>query len=51
MFLAAYMYSKLNNQDPSRSIMFANKCSAEIIQKYGAKFDDQMLYKQLLRKL
>ncbi len=51
MFLAAYMYSKLNNQDPTRSIMFANKCSAEIIQKYGAKFDDQMLYKQLLRKL
>ena len=31
--------------------MFANICSAEIIQKYGAKFDDQMLYKQLRRKL
>ena len=51
MFLAAYIYSKLNNYNPSRSIMFANTCSAEIIQKYGAKFDDQILYKQLLRKL
>ena len=51
MFLAAYIYSKLSNKDPSRSIMFANTCSAKIIQKYGAKFDDQNLYKQLLKKL
>ena len=51
MFLAAYLYSKLNNKDLSKCIKFANSCSAEIIQKYGAKFDDQIAYKQLLEKL
>ena len=52
MFLAAYIYSKLSNKDPSTSIKFANTCSAKIIQKkYGAKFDDHVIYKQLVKKL
>tara|TARA_Y200000002_G_C22671989_1_gene660437 strand:- start:472 stop:1464 length:993 start_codon:yes stop_codon:yes gene_type:complete len=51
MFLAAYLLSKSKNKDISKSIEFANKCSGEIIQKYGAKFDSESEYKALFSEL
>ena len=47
MFLAAYLLSKAKNKNISESIKFANKCSGKIIQKYGAKFDNESDYKAL----
>ena len=51
MFLAAYLLSKAKNKSISESIKFANKCSGKIIQKYGAKFDSELEYKELYSDL
>ena len=51
MFLAAYMFAKSNDKDLSDCIKFANLCSGEIIQKYGAKMDDNSQYQKLYQKL
>ena len=50
MFLAAYIFAKVNNKSVIDSIKFANTCSANIIQTYGAKLDKQD-YEKLLKKL
>ena len=50
MFLAAYIFAKVNNKSVIDSIKFANTCSANIIQTYGAKLDNED-YGKLLKKL
>ena len=50
MFLAAYIFAKISNKVLSDRIKFANKCSGNVIQKYGAKLDNQE-YGKLLEKL
>ena len=47
MFLAAYMTAKIKNKKITERINFANECSARIIEKYGAKFDNDKDYKSL----
>ena len=51
MFLAGYMLSKMRNLNVTSRIQFANKCSAKIIEKYGAKFESDQEYKDLLSTL
>ena len=51
MFLAAYLLSKTKSKSISESLKFANKCSGKIIQKYGAKFDNESEYKALYSDL
>ncbi len=48
MFLAAYMTAKINNKTITERINFANQCSARIIETYGAKFDSDRVYEDLL---
>ena len=50
MFLAAYIFAKVSNKSVIDSIKFANTCSANVIQTYGAKLDNQD-YGKLLKKL
>ena len=50
MFLAAYIFAKVSNKSVIDSIKFANTCSANVIQTYGAKLDNQA-YGKLLKKL
>ncbi|MEC7677498.1 MAG: adenosine kinase [Pseudomonadota bacterium] len=50
MFLAAYLFAKVCDRSLADRIKFANKCSGNIIQRYGAKLDDQD-YSKLLEKL
>ena len=50
MFLAAYVFAKISNKVLSDRIKFANTCSGNVIQKYGAKLDNQE-YDKLLEKL
>ena len=50
MFLAAYLFAKVCDRSLTDRIKFANKCSGNIIQRYGAKLDDQD-YSKLLEKL
>ena len=50
MFLAAYIFAKVSNKSVIDSIKFANRCSANVIQTYGAKLDNQA-YGKLLKKL
>ena len=40
MFLAAYLYAKTLEKNIPECIKFANICSGEIIQNYGAKFNE-----------
>ena len=47
MFLAAYMTAKIKDKKITERINFANECSARIIEKYGAKFDNDKDYKSL----
>ena len=47
MFLAAYMSAKIENKTIIERVHFANECSARIIEKYGAKFDNDNDYKEL----
>ena len=51
MFLGAFMHfyddSKNNIKE---SLSFANKCASEIIQVYGAKFEDVSNYKSLINR-
>ncbi len=48
MFLAAYMTAKIKDKKITERINFANECSARIIEKYGAKFDNDRDYKNLI---
>jgi len=50
MFLAAYLFAKVCDRSLADRIKFANKCSGNIIQRYGDKLDDQD-YSKLLEKL
>ena len=50
MFLAAYIFAKLSNKSVIDRIKFANTCSGNVIQTYGAKLDKQK-YVELLKKL
>ncbi len=51
MFLAAYLYAKFNKKNISECLVFANRCAGVIIQKYGAKLDNDNSYKELHSKL
>ncbi len=51
MFLAAYMFAKSNDKNLSDCIKFANLCSGQIIQTYGAKMEDSSQYQKLYQKL
>ena len=48
--VAAYVFAKIRNKVLSDRIKFANTCSGNVIQKYGAKLDDQD-YGKLLERL
>ena len=50
MFLAAYIFAKVSNKMLTERIKFANICSGNVIQRYGAKLDNQD-YSKLLEKL
>ena len=51
MFLGAFMHQYDNNKDNIKeSLSFANMCASEIIQVYGAKFEDVSKYKTLIEK-
>ena len=50
MFLAAYIFAKVRDKSVINRIKFANTCSGNVIQKYGAKLDRQD-YIKLLKKL
>ena len=50
MFLAAYIFAKVSNKSVANRIKFANTCSGNVIQKYGAKLDNLDCSK-LLKKL
>jgi len=50
MFLAAYIFAKVNKKAISDRIKFANICSGNVIQSYGAKLDNQD-YSKLLERL
>ena len=41
MFLAAYIFAKMNDKSVVNRIKFANICSGNVIQTYGAKLDNQ----------
>ena len=51
MFLAAYLYAKTIKRNISECIKFANICSGEIIQNYGAKFNNLNDYQKLFKLL
>ena len=50
MFLAAYIFAKVRDKSVIDRIKFANKCSGDVIQTYGAKLEKQD-YVELLKKL
>ena len=50
MFLAAYIFAKVSDKSVIDRIKFANTCSGNVIQTYGAKLDKQD-YIKLLKKL
>ena len=50
MFLAAYIFAKVSDKSVIDRIKFANTCSGNVIQTYGAKLDKQD-YVKLLKKL
>ena len=50
MFLAAYIFAKISNKPVADRIKFANKCSGNVIQRYGAKLDT-LDYSKLLKEL
>ncbi len=50
MFLAAYIFAKISNKPVADRIKFANKCSGNVIQRYGAKLDN-LDYIKLLEQL
>ena len=50
MFLAAYIFAKVSDKSVVDRIKFANTCSGNVIQTYGAKLDKQD-YVKLLKKL
>lgn len=51
MFLASYIFAKVNKKSLSECIRFANMCSGDVIQKYGAKLESDNEYKRLYEKL
>ena len=50
MFLAAYIFAKVRDKSVINRIKFANTCSGNVIQTYGAKLEKQK-YVELLKKL
>ena len=50
MFLAAYIFAKVKDESVIDRIKFANTCSGDVIQTYGAKLEKQD-YVELLKKL
>ena len=50
MFLAAYIFAKVRDKSVIERIKFANTCSGDVIQTYGAKLEKQN-YAKLLKKL
>ncbi len=50
MFLAAYIFARVNDKPVIDRIKFANTCAGNVIQTYGAKLDKQD-YIKLLEKL
>ena len=50
MFLAAYIFAKVRDKSVIDRIKFANTCSGDVIQTYGAKLEKQD-YVKLLKKL
>ena len=50
MFLAAYIFAKVRDKSVIDRIKFANTCSGDVIQTYGAKLEKQD-YVELLKKL
>ena len=50
MFLAAYIFAKVRDKSVIERIKFANTCSGDVIQTYGAKLEKQN-YVKLLKKL
>ena len=50
MFLAAYIFAKVRDVSVIDRIKFANTCSGDVIQTYGAKLEKQN-YAKLLKKL
>ena len=50
MFLAAYIFARVSNKSVTDRIKFANTCSGNVIQRYGAKLDTHD-YSQLLKEL
>ncbi len=51
MFLASYIFAKKNQKNLSDCIKFANMCAADVIQKYGAKLENDDAYRRLYEKL
>ena len=51
MFLAAYIFAKINQKSLADCIKFANMCAGNIIEKYGAKLDSDDAYRELCEKL
>lgn len=51
MFLASYIFAKINQKNLSDCVRFANKCAGEVIQEYGAKLDSDSAYKRLYENL
>ena len=50
MFLAAYIFARVNDKPVIDRIKFANTCAGNVIQTYGAKLEKQK-YVELLKKL
>ncbi len=50
MFLGAFMHYYTASGDIEKSLEFANTCAAEIIRVYGAKFDQDSKYENLLNQ-
>ncbi len=48
MFLAAFMHSYCNDTNFLNATKFANYCAGKIIEVYGAKFNDESDYKNLV---
>ena len=51
MFLASYIFAKINQKNLSDCVRFANRCAGEVIQEYGAKLDSDSAYKRLYKTL
>ena len=51
MFLASYIFAKINQKNLSDCVKFANRCAGEVIQEYGAKLDSDSAYKKLYENL